>query len=96
MPSAHHPTRDPGNVKGVRTASDGGTAVRHRGTTRARAGGGSVVPDRSFRRLVILGDSISYGMCASEPRLEWNQVVANLIREFQDEELTVFNRGYFA
>jgi lysophospholipase L1-like esterase len=51
------------------------------------------VPDRSFRRMVILGDSISYGMCASEPRLEWNQVVANLIREFQEEALTVFNRG---
>lgn len=46
-----------------------------------------------FRRMVILGDSISYGMCASEPENEWNQVAANLLRKFQDERLTVFNRG---
>lgn len=46
-----------------------------------------------FQRMVILGDSISYGMCAHEPENEWHQVVANLLRKFQDEELTVFNRG---
>jgi lysophospholipase L1-like esterase len=46
-----------------------------------------------FRRMVVLGDSISYGMCASEPEKAWPQVVARLIREFQDEQLSVFNRG---
>ena len=46
-----------------------------------------------FRRMVVLGDSIAYGMCAAEPENEWNQVVAGLLRKFQDEELTVFNRG---
>jgi len=43
--------------------------------------------------MVVLGDSIAYGMCAAEPENEWNQVVAGLLRKFQDEELTVFNRG---
>jgi len=50
-------------------------------------------PRGPFRRMVVLGDSISYGMCAYEPSNEWNQVVANLLRKFQDESLTVFNRG---
>jgi lysophospholipase L1-like esterase len=46
-----------------------------------------------FRRMVVLGDSISYGMCAAEPEHEWSQVVAHLLRDFQDEGPTVFNRG---
>lgn len=46
-----------------------------------------------FRRMVVLGDSITYGMCAYEPSNAWNQVVAALLRRFQDEPLTVFNRG---
>jgi lysophospholipase L1-like esterase len=46
-----------------------------------------------FRRMVVVGDSVSYGMCAHEPSNEWNQVVANLLRKFQTEPLTVFNRG---
>jgi lysophospholipase L1-like esterase len=50
-------------------------------------------PHEAFRQMVVLGDSISYGMCAYEPSNEWNQVVANLLRKFQDESLTVFNRG---
>ncbi len=50
-------------------------------------------PQGPFRRMVVLGDSISYGMCAHEPSNEWNQVVAALLRKFQDESLTVFNRG---
>lgn len=49
--------------------------------------------DRPFQRMVILGDSIAYGMCAHEPANEWAQVVAALIRKFQDEPLTVFNRA---
>jgi lysophospholipase L1-like esterase len=46
-----------------------------------------------FRRMVVIGDSIAYGMCAGQPENEWNQVLASLIREFQDEPLEVFNRG---
>ena len=46
-----------------------------------------------FRRMVVIGDSISYGMCAAEPEHEWNQVVGRLLRDFQDEGPTVFNRG---
>jgi lysophospholipase L1-like esterase len=46
-----------------------------------------------FRRMVVLGDSIAYGMCATEPRHEWAQVAANLLRDFQDGELVVLNRG---
>lgn len=43
--------------------------------------------------MVTLGDSIAYGMCAHEPTNEWPQVVASLLRRFQDEELVVLNRG---
>jgi lysophospholipase L1-like esterase len=46
-----------------------------------------------FQRMVVLGDSIAYGTCAYEPENEWNQVVAGLLRKFQDVPLTVFNRG---
>ncbi len=46
-----------------------------------------------FRRMVVLGDSIAYGMCAAEPHHEWPQVAAALLRDFQDEELLVLNRG---
>ncbi|MCI0713061.1 MAG: SGNH/GDSL hydrolase family protein [Chloroflexi bacterium] len=46
-----------------------------------------------FQRMVVLGDSIAYGMCAYEASNEWNQVVATLLRKFQDEPLTVFNRA---
>jgi lysophospholipase L1-like esterase len=46
-----------------------------------------------FHRMVVLGDSISYGMCAGQRENEWNQVLAGLIREFQDEALEVLNRG---
>jgi len=46
-----------------------------------------------FKRMVVLGDSISYGMCAAEPAHEWNQVVVRQLREFQDEGPVVFNRG---
>jgi lysophospholipase L1-like esterase len=49
--------------------------------------------NRPFQRMVVLGDSIAYGMCAHDPANEWNQVVAGLIRRFQAEPLTVFNRG---
>ncbi len=46
-----------------------------------------------FQRMVVLGDSIAYGTCAHDPENEWNQVVGNLLRKFQDVPLTVFNRG---
>ncbi len=43
--------------------------------------------------MVVLGDSISYGMCAHRPEHEWAQVAATWLRRFGDEELTVLNRG---
>lgn len=43
--------------------------------------------------MVVLGDSIAYGMCASRPEHEWAQVVANLLRKFQEVDLEVLNRG---
>jgi lysophospholipase L1-like esterase len=46
-----------------------------------------------FQRIVVLGDSVAYGMCAHLPENEWPQVVANLLRKFQDGELELFNRG---
>ena len=49
--------------------------------------------DAPFQRMVVIGDSISYGMCAADPKHEWNQVVARLLRQFQDSGPTVFNRG---
>ncbi len=47
----------------------------------------------AFQRMVVLGDSIAYGMCAHDPSNEWAQVLAALLRKFQDEPLTVFNRA---
>ena len=54
------------------------------------------MPKRDYRsepvrRLVVLGESNAFGMCASEPRNQWVQVLANLIRDFQDEPVHVFN-----
>jgi lysophospholipase L1-like esterase len=51
------------------------------------------LPSGPFRRMVVLGDSIAYGMCAYRPENEWNQVVAGWLRRFQDIDLQVFNRG---
>jgi len=49
--------------------------------------------DRPVRKLVMLGESNAFGMCASDPRNEWAQTVANLIRDFQDEALTFINNA---
>jgi lysophospholipase L1-like esterase len=46
-----------------------------------------------FHRLVLIGDSITYGMCAHRPDNQWSRVLANLLRTFQDGELEVLNRG---
>ncbi len=45
------------------------------------------------RRMVVIGESNAFGMCASDPRNEWVQTVANLIRDFQDEPLHLFNNA---
>jgi lysophospholipase L1-like esterase len=45
------------------------------------------------RKLIVIGESNAFGMCASDPRNEWAQVVANLIRDFQDESLTILNNS---
>ena len=44
--------------------------------------------------MVVLGESNAFGMNASDPRNEWVQVVANLIRDFQDEPLRVLNNAF--
>ena len=49
--------------------------------------------DLPVRRLVLLGESNGFGMCAGDPRNEWIQVVANLVRDFQDEPLSVWNNS---
>ena len=51
------------------------------------------VPHGPFRRMVLIGDSITYGMCASQPDRQWSRVLANLLRSFQEGELEVLNRG---
>jgi lysophospholipase L1-like esterase len=43
--------------------------------------------------MVVLGDSIAYGMCAHQPENEWVQVVAGLLRRFQSVDLDVRNQG---
>jgi lysophospholipase L1-like esterase len=43
--------------------------------------------------MVLIGDSITYGMCASQPDRQWSRVLANLLRSFQEGELEVLNRG---
>ena len=43
--------------------------------------------------MVVIGESNAFGMCATDPRNEWVQTVANLIRDFQDEPLTVLNNA---
>jgi lysophospholipase L1-like esterase len=45
------------------------------------------------RKLVVIGESNAFGMCASDPRNEWVQTVANLIRDFQDEHVVVLNNS---
>jgi hypothetical protein len=45
------------------------------------------------RRLVVMGESNAYGMCASEPANEWVQVLANAVRRFQSQPVRVFNNA---
>jgi len=46
-----------------------------------------------FQRMVVLGDSNAYGMCAHAPENEWVQVAASWLRKFQSQELEVLNRA---
>jgi lysophospholipase L1-like esterase len=46
-----------------------------------------------FDRMVVIGDSIAYGMCSFERESEWAQVTARLLRKFHNERLLLFNRG---
>jgi lysophospholipase L1-like esterase len=43
--------------------------------------------------MVVMGESNAFGMCASDPRNEWVQTVGNLIRDFQDEPLVLYNNS---
>ncbi|MCX6358344.1 MAG: GDSL-type esterase/lipase family protein [Armatimonadetes bacterium] len=45
------------------------------------------------RRIVVMGESNAYGMCAGDPLNEWVQALAFLIRRFQDGPLRVFNNS---
>jgi lysophospholipase L1-like esterase len=45
------------------------------------------------RRLVLLGESNGFGMCAGDPRNEWFQSLAGLLRDFQDEPLVALNHS---
>ncbi len=45
------------------------------------------------RRMVVMGESNAYGMCATDPQNEWVQVVASLIRRHQDGYLRVLNNS---
>lgn len=56
------------------------------------------MPKRDYRaepvgRLVVMGESNGYGMCAGDPLNEWVQTLAFLLRRFQDEPLRVFNNS---
>lgn len=51
------------------------------------------LPAGPFHKMVVLGDSIAYGMCAHEAENEFPQVAAQLLRRFQGAELTVLNRA---
>jgi hypothetical protein len=48
---------------------------------------------KAVRKLVVIGESNAFGMCASDPRNEWVQTVTNLIRDFQDAPLVVQNNA---
>jgi lysophospholipase L1-like esterase len=45
------------------------------------------------RKLLLLGESNGFGMCAGDPRNEWIQTLAGLIRDFQDEPLFARNNS---
>lgn len=48
---------------------------------------------KPIHRMVVIGESIAFGMTASDPRNEWVQTVANLLRDFQDVPLHVINNA---
>lgn len=48
---------------------------------------------RPVQRLVVMGDSIAYGMAAGDPGNQWVQTLAGLIRAFQNAPLRVFNNS---
>ena len=56
------------------------------------------MPLRDFRaepvrKLVVIGESNANGMSATDPRNEWVQTVANLVRDFQEGPLHVLNNA---
>jgi lysophospholipase L1-like esterase len=63
-----------------------------------RLNGRSITMRQDFRaapvrRMVVMGESNAYGMCATDPENEWVQVVASLIRRHQDGYLQVRNNS---
>ena len=51
------------------------------------------LPTGPFHRMLVLGDSIAYGMCAHQAANVFPQVAAQLLRQFQAGEMTVLNRA---
>ena len=48
---------------------------------------------RPVSRLVVMGESNAYGMCAGDPSNEWVQTLAGCLRRFQDAPVRVFNNA---
>jgi lysophospholipase L1-like esterase len=48
---------------------------------------------KPVQKIVVIGESNAFGMCATDPRNEWVQTASNLIRDFEDESLAVFNNS---
>ncbi len=51
------------------------------------------IRSKPIQRLVVMGESNTYGMSAGDPNNEWVQSLAGLIRRFQDSPLRVFNNA---
>src|SRR5919202_4690813 len=45
------------------------------------------------RKMVVMGESNAYGMCATDPQNEWVETLAALIRRHQDGYLRVRNNA---
>jgi lysophospholipase L1-like esterase len=49
--------------------------------------------EKSFRVMVVIGESTVAGRKASEKRFQWPIVVANQISEFQEKAVKLYNKG---
>jgi len=49
-----------------------------------------------FRTMVVMGESHVAGMCATEERRRWVNIVADLVSDFQGAPVTLYNKGISA